>query len=144
LNDFILGGASGVPCLSIQGKKTLGLTFGGCTWQWRLLSHLLVEGVVWSLDLLLVEVSFLDKLFCSRDVIPVVVLLVLQVSVCFGGVFVLFLFFFCFRLCASFMSRLALVILLLQRLGVIDIVLLLIYSFIEKTLRTCSGEEAWF
>jgi hypothetical protein len=37
------------------------------------------------------------------------------------------------------MSRLALVILLLQRLGVIDIVLLLIYSFYRKTPENLLG-----
>jgi hypothetical protein len=26
--------------------KTLGLTFVGCTWQWRLPSRFLVEGIV--------------------------------------------------------------------------------------------------
>jgi hypothetical protein len=38
--------------VSISRVKTLGLTFGGCTWQWRLTSRFLVEGIVWSLDLL--------------------------------------------------------------------------------------------
>jgi hypothetical protein len=38
--------------VSISWVKTLGLTFGGCTWQWRLPSRFLVEGIVWNLDLL--------------------------------------------------------------------------------------------
>jgi hypothetical protein len=38
--------------VSISRVKTLGLTFGGCTWQQRLTSRFLVEGFVWSLDLL--------------------------------------------------------------------------------------------
>lgn len=33
----------------ISGVKTLGLSFAGCTWQWRISLRLLVEGIVWSL-----------------------------------------------------------------------------------------------
>jgi hypothetical protein len=32
--------------VSISRVKTLGLTFGGCTWQWRLPSRFLVEGII--------------------------------------------------------------------------------------------------
>ena len=31
--------------VSVSGVNILGLTFGGCTWQWRLPSHLLVEDI---------------------------------------------------------------------------------------------------
>jgi hypothetical protein len=46
-----------------------------------------------------------------------------------GLYFLLFIFFW---LCASLMSRLTLDIMLLQRLGVIGIILILIYSFYLK------------
>jgi hypothetical protein len=38
--------------LELSEVRTIGLTFGGCTWQWWLPSHPLVEGIVWRLDLL--------------------------------------------------------------------------------------------
>jgi hypothetical protein len=38
--------------VSISGVKTLGLTFSGCTWQWRFFSRFLVEDIVWRLDVL--------------------------------------------------------------------------------------------
>src|SRR4051812_14524695 len=43
---LLLCGALVAPCL-MSRVKTLGPTFNGCTWQWWLSSHLLVEGVVW-------------------------------------------------------------------------------------------------
>jgi hypothetical protein len=36
-------------CLSFQ-VQNLGLTFSGSTWQRRLLSRFLVEGIVWKMD----------------------------------------------------------------------------------------------
>jgi hypothetical protein len=57
---------------------------------------------------------------------------------CFSFFFLLLLFF---RLCASLISRLALDIILLQRLGVIGIILILIYSLYRKNLFQlyCAG-----
>ena len=34
--------------VSTSGVKTHGLTFTGCTWQWRISIRLLVEGIAWS------------------------------------------------------------------------------------------------
>jgi hypothetical protein len=58
--------------------------------------------------------------------------MLLQVSDCFDGVFMLLFFSFVYRLCASLMSRLVPVIMLLQRPGVIGILLILIYSLYRK------------
>jgi hypothetical protein len=69
----------------------------------------------------------------SRCCPSVVVVLLLQVSICFGGS--LFSFSYVFQLCVSFMSRLALVILLLHRLGVIDSFLVLTYSLLSKNYK---------
>jgi hypothetical protein len=46
--DFSLGGVF-LHQVSIFGVKTLGLTFTGCTWQWRICIRFLVEGIAWSL-----------------------------------------------------------------------------------------------
>ena len=46
-----------------------------------------------------------------------------------------FFFLFVFWLCASVMSRLALDIILLQRLGVIGIILILIYFLYRKKMK---------
>ena len=43
--DFVLGG------LSLWGENLSSLLYC-CTWQWRLHSRFLVEGIVWRLDLL--------------------------------------------------------------------------------------------
>jgi hypothetical protein len=51
LTDFVLGGALELY-VKIFRVKNLGLTFGGCTWQWWLYSHFLVECIVWRLDLI--------------------------------------------------------------------------------------------
>jgi hypothetical protein len=42
LSDFVLGG------LSFQGESPMSDLW----WQWRLSSHLFVEGIVWKLDLM--------------------------------------------------------------------------------------------
>jgi hypothetical protein len=61
---------------------------------------------------------------------PLVVLLLLLVSdASTGSMFIFILFFW---LCAFLMSRLALDIMLLQRLGVFGIILVLIYSLYQK------------
>jgi hypothetical protein len=64
-----------------------------------------------------------------------VVLLLLRVSDYFDGSF----FSFVFRLCASLMPRLDLVIMLLQRLDVTDIILILIYSLYQKKKKKKNG-----
>jgi hypothetical protein len=62
----------------------------------------------------------------------------------FRGDFVFFFVLLFFWLCASLMSRLAQDIMLLQRLGVIGIILVLIYSLYRKKCalrRTADGKK---
>jgi hypothetical protein len=65
------------------------------------------------------KVSFWSNLFWSLRVSPLVVLLLPRAPDCFGGSLFTFSLSFIFWLCGSLMLRLALGIILLQRLGVI-------------------------
>jgi hypothetical protein len=74
----------------------------------------------------------LEKLVWQRGVVITGGAMLLQVSYCFDGAFMLLFSSFVYRLCASLMSRLDLVVMLLQRLDVIDILLISIYSIYRK------------
>jgi hypothetical protein len=89
----------------------------------------------------LLEASFLENLSRSFGVTNGGGLfLLLRVSNHFDGVFFYFILFYfilfsLFWPCASLMSRLALHIILLQRLNVIDIIVILIYFLYRKRLN---------
>jgi hypothetical protein len=83
----------------------------------------------------LLEGVVLEKLVWRRGVVITGGAMLRQVSDCFDGVFMLLFFSFVYRLCASLMSRLVLVIMLLQRPGVIGILLILIYSLYRKNMH---------
>jgi hypothetical protein len=60
--------------VSISEVKTLSLTFTGCTWQWQISIHLLVEGIVWnSIGLSLGRSVVLGEPFLTVQVWPLVV-----------------------------------------------------------------------
>ena len=57
--DFFVGGALGVPCLSVRGENPRS-DLRWFTWQCWLPSYFLVEGVVWILNLLRGEIPGSD------------------------------------------------------------------------------------
>jgi hypothetical protein len=52
--------------VSVSGVTTLGLTFGGYTLQWWLPSYLLLEEIVWKLDLIQGEILESDHSSSTR------------------------------------------------------------------------------
>jgi hypothetical protein len=88
------------------------------------------------------QASFLEKLVWSRGVVITCGAIAAASLWLIDGVFVLLLFIY-FWLCASLMSRLVLVIMLLQRLGVIYIILVLIYSHYQKKRQLLILHTEW-
>jgi hypothetical protein len=118
------GGETLFLVVSISGVKTLGSAFSGHTWQWRVSNRLLVEDIVWSLELLQGQnpgFNWLDRTMTMfmHCCLPAGVVLenlvrslgtitIVGALAVVGRVFILFflLLLLLFWLCASLMSRL--------------------------------------
>jgi hypothetical protein len=83
---------------------------------------------------------FWKSFFQNRGIVPTSEAIVVAIFLLLLGSLFLFSYSFVFRLSTSFMSKLVLVILLLQRPGVINIFSLLTYSLYPKNLRRTNME----